>query len=36
MSWLSRCINHFAVTNVGMNYNLLDILEPVELVPIQE
>lgn len=21
----------FAVTNVGMNYNLLDILEPVEL-----
>lgn len=35
MSWLSRCINHFAVTNVGMNYNLLDILEPVELEPVE-
>lgn len=31
MPWFSQCINHFAVTNIGMNYNLLEILEPVEL-----
>lgn len=31
MPWFSQCINHFEVTNVGTNYNLIDILEPVEL-----
>lgn len=33
MSWFSKCINHFAVTNIGMNYNLLEILEPLDLEP---
>lgn len=36
MPWFSKCINHFAVTNVGTNHNLLDILEPVELEPVPE
>ena len=36
MPWFSKCINHFAVTNIGTNYNLLDILEPVELEPVLE
>lgn len=36
MPWFSKCIHHFAVTNVGTNYNLLDILEPVELEPVPE
>lgn len=30
-TWLHKCINHFAVTNVGVNYNLIDILQPAEL-----
>lgn len=36
MPWFSQCINHFAVTNIGTKYNLLDVLEPVELEPVME
>lgn len=36
LPWFSKCINHFAVTNIGANYNLLDVLEPVELAPVPE
>ena len=28
MIWFSQCINHFEVTNVGTNYNLVEILKP--------
>lgn len=28
MAWFSRCVNHFEVTNIGTNYNLIEILEP--------
>ena len=31
LTWFSKCVNHFAVTNIGTNYNLLNILEPVEI-----
>ena len=37
MAWFSKCINHFEVTNIGTNYNLMEILESedfsVELEP---
>lgn len=31
MDWFSKCINHFAVTNVEANYNLIEILGDVEI-----
>lgn len=34
MPWFAKCINHFEVTNIGTNYNLIDILNPVDLEPI--
>ena len=33
MTWFSKCINHFEVTNIGTNYNLMDILEMESLIP---
>ena len=34
LPWFSMCINHFEVTNIGTNYNLVDILIPDALEPI--
>ena len=34
LPWFSKCINHFEVTNIGTNYNLVDILAPDTLEPL--
>ena len=34
LPWFSACVNHFEVTNIGTNYNLVDILVPDTLEPI--
>lgn len=31
LQWFSKCVNHFAATNVESNYNLIEILEDVEI-----
>lgn len=32
--WFAKCINHFDVTNIGKNHNLVDILVPDILEPV--
>jgi len=36
LPWLHKCVNHFEVTNIGTNYDLMDLFieqieEPIEL-----